>query len=88
MTRIASVSVHSSNGGTPAGLKRQLFTLALSGCDLLVGANGAGKTTRGPLAITAALEGLASVPTDPGARTSANSPRPRLSPSRSTTARP
>ena len=65
MTRIASVSVHSSNGGTPAGLKRQLFTLALSGCDLLVGANGAGKTTRGPLAITAALEGLASVPTDP-----------------------
>jgi hypothetical protein len=63
--RILSVSVHPSAATTPAGLKRQVFDLPLSGVDLLTGPNGAGKTTRGPLAITAALEGLATVPTDP-----------------------
>jgi len=65
MSRISRVRIASSDGSPPAGLKGKVFDVALTGCDLLVGPNGAGKTARGPLAIAAALEGLATVSTDP-----------------------
>lgn len=63
--KIVSVTVDSANGKEASGLKRQLFTTTLGGVDLLYGVNGAGKTTRGPLAITVGIEGLATTAADP-----------------------
>lgn len=64
MPRITTATVGSSNGRACAGLKTQTFVQHFTGVDLLVGENGAGKTTRGPLGITAGIEGLAERPTD------------------------
>ena len=64
MPRITTAAVGSLNGKPAAGLKSQTFAQHYTGVDLLVGENGAGKTTRGPLGITAGIEGLAERPTD------------------------
>lgn len=65
MTRIASLSVHPTIPGPADGLKGRLFCEKLTGCDLWVGPNGAGKSIASVIAVVAALEGLAQVPTDP-----------------------
>lgn len=65
MSHIVSATVASANSRACAGLKSQTFVQHFGGVDLLVGENGAGKTTHGPLAITAGIEGLAERPTDP-----------------------
>lgn len=65
MPRITTATVASTNGRACVGLKSQTFVQHFGGVDLLVGENGAGKTTHGPLAITAGIEGLAERPTDP-----------------------
>lgn len=62
---IRSVSVHPLHGQEATGLKRQLFKTTLGGVDLLVGANGAGKSTQGVIAVNVGVEGLAERPTDP-----------------------
>jgi len=61
---LTAVRVVSSDGQAPAGIKGEVFNQPLTGVDVIVGDNGAGKSTR-LLAIVAALRGLASVPTDP-----------------------
>lgn len=62
---IRSVSVHPLHGQEATGLKRQLFKTTLGGVDLLVGANGAGKSVQGVIAVNVGVEGLAERPTDP-----------------------
>ncbi|HLD90205.1 MAG TPA: hypothetical protein VI911_04195 [Patescibacteria group bacterium] len=61
---ITSAEVHALHGGTPTGLKRQVFRSVFAGVDLFIGPNGAGKTTQGPLVLVTAQEGLAEKPTD------------------------
>lgn len=64
MSTITNIRVHPSHGLEAAGLKGQCFEQPLAGLDVLVGSNGAGKTTRGILAFVAAQVGLATVASD------------------------
>ena len=62
--QIIAAEVHALHGGTPTGIKRQVFRTIYHGLDLFLGPNGSGKTTQGPLVIVTAQEGLAEKPTD------------------------
>lgn len=62
--RITSISVYPTRPGWASGFKAQLFEETLSGCDLFVGPNGSGKTTRLLVPVVAVI-GLADTQTDP-----------------------
>lgn len=62
MSKITQITIKKSKPEA-TGLKGQFFQQPLTGCDLFVGENGTGKTTR-LFAILLAMEGMASTQTD------------------------